>query len=142
MCIYFFFNLFLWVESCHLLSKRPPSAAPRRSLSQRPPHPSHPPARLILHPKNPDNTAPVWTEAVVHRTVTQQEAEGGTEPDRILHEGRGQGQPANPRLLFSPLIFCTASQEARAGGCVSVHRMSRHEGKDILERDSRAIRDS
>lgn len=31
-----------------------------------------------------------------HRTVTQQEAEGGSEPDRILHEGRGQGQPANP----------------------------------------------
>lgn len=31
-----------------------------------------------------------------HRRVTQQEAEGSREPDRILHEGRGQGQPANP----------------------------------------------
>lgn len=56
----------------------------------------------------------------------------GSEPDRILHEGRGQGQSANPG--FSSLIlFCIASQEARAGGCVSVHRMSRHEGKNTLK---------
>lgn len=47
-------------------------------------------------PEKADNTAPVWTKRVVQRTVTQQEAEGETVPDRILHEGRGQGQSANP----------------------------------------------
>lgn len=39
-----------------------------------------------------------------HRKVTQQEAEGSREPDRILHEGRGQGQPAPASPLFTDII--------------------------------------
>uniref|UniRef100_A0A3P8VPA8 RING-type E3 ubiquitin transferase n=1 Tax=Cynoglossus semilaevis TaxID=244447 RepID=A0A3P8VPA8_CYNSE len=49
--------------------------------------------------------------------------------DRISHEGRGQGQAASPGVssLTSPVLTLSASLVARAGGCVSVRRMSRHE---------------
>ena len=45
------------------------------------------------------------------RRVTQQEAEGSREPDRILHEGRGQGQPARPG--FSSLHTHSSIIQAR-----------------------------
>ena len=61
---------------------------------------THPGPSVPHHP--PSNTPTVRQQrhraarAAPRRTVTQQEAEGGSEPDRILHEGRGQGEPGSP----------------------------------------------
>lgn len=57
----------------------------------------------------------------VHQTVTQQEAEGGSEPDRILHEGRGQAQPASQpapaSLLFTDIILYCKPGSPSKGLC-------------------------
>lgn len=60
----------------------------------------------------------------MHRTVTQQEAEGeggGSEPDRILHEGRGQGEPASPgfsSLHFTHIILHCKAREPKQGAAL------------------------
>lgn len=62
----------------------------------------------------------------MHWTVTQQEAEGegeggGSEPDRILHEGRGQGEPASPgfsSLLFTHIILHCKAKEPEQGAAL------------------------
>ncbi|XP_028312251.1 E3 ubiquitin-protein ligase KCMF1-like [Gouania willdenowi] len=63
----------------------------------------------------------------LHLTVTQQEEEEGapSQTGSFMSEEARDGQPAPASLLFT---HRTASGEARAGGCASVRRMSRHEG--------------
>lgn len=67
--------------------------------------PLNPPARPIEFLQKHYNTAPVWSERVVQRTVTQQEAEGErpSQTGSFMREEARDSQPTPASLLLTEI---------------------------------------